>query len=64
MSIIINVNVKNITLTEVFELLTKYGYETKNKNIEFKGYNFKIEIEVSESINYFINEIENEKTNI
>jgi len=55
----IKANVNNITLAEIYELLAKYSRETKNKDnfYEFKGFIFKIEAEVSMSIDYIITEI-------
>jgi len=59
----INLNIKadvnNLTLSEIYELLAKYSSGTKNKDnfYEFKGFIFKIEVDVNMSINYVITEV-------
>ena len=55
----IKANVDSLTLAEIYELLTKYSRETKNKDnlYEFKGYIFKIEAEINMSIDYVITEV-------
>jgi len=55
----IKADVNNLTLSEIYQLLAKYSSETKNKDnfYEFKGFIFKIEADVSMSIDYVITEI-------
>ena len=55
----IKADVNNLRLSEIYELLAKYSSETKNKDnfYVFKGFVFKIEVDVNMSINYTITEI-------
>ena len=55
----IKANVDNLTLAEIYELLSKYSRETKNKDnfYEFKGYIFKIEATTNMCIDYVITEV-------
>lgn len=52
----IKANVVNLTLAEIYELLAKYSVEKKSE-VEFKGFQFKIEAEANISINYVITEL-------
>jgi len=55
----IKANVNNISLSEIYELLQRFSLE-KHKDVkvyDFKGYKFKIETDITMSINYIITEI-------
>lgn len=58
-NLIIKADVNSLTLPDIYELLAKYSRENKNKYnfYEYKGFIFKIEVEINISINYFITEI-------
>ncbi len=58
-NLIIKADVNSLTLPDIYELLAKYSRENKNKDnfYEYKGFIFKIEVEINMSINYFITEI-------
>lgn len=64
MTINLNVkaNVNNLTLAQIYELLQKYsldnlGKAKDEKVYELNGYKFKIETEITLSINYVITEV-------
>lgn len=58
MTININIkaNVNNLTLPEIYDLLSLYSKDKKDI-IEFKGYTFMILAEVNMSIDYVITEL-------
>ncbi len=57
----IKANVKNISLSEIYELLQKYSIEkVKGKKVyDFKGYKFQIESSINMAINYVVTELPN-----
>lgn len=61
----IKANVKNLTLSEIYELIMVYQNTFPKKSvldnfqiIEFKNIKFEIKVEVDLSINYIITEID------
>lgn len=56
----IKANVNNLSLSQIYELLQKYTLEKieDEKVFEFKGFKFKVRVEIDISINYIITELD------
>lgn len=54
----ITANVNNLSLSEIYEVLKKFSLERvkDSHTLVFKGFTFKIEVEVDSSIKYTITE--------